>query len=46
MIIRAAVTYSDFKKIYANIAKNRLQFLAMPISTTTDAMALNFFQTL
>ena len=32
-----------FKKIYANIVKNRLQFLAMPTSTTTDAMALNFF---
>ena len=39
MIIRAAVTRSDLK----NIAKNRLQFLAMPTSTTTDAMALKFF---
>ena len=38
MIIRAAVTRSDLK----NIAKNRLQFLAMPTSTTTDAMGLKF----
>ena len=30
-------------KIYANIAKNHLQFLATPISTTTDCMTLNFF---
>ena len=39
MIIRAAVTRSDLK----NIAKNRLQFLAMPTSTTTDAMAWKIF---
>ena len=39
MIIRAAVTGSDFK----NIAKNRLQFLAMPISTTSNAMAWKIF---
>ena len=32
-----------FKKIYANITKNCLQFLAMPTSTTTDAMALKVF---
>ena len=28
--------------MYTNIAKNRLQFLATPTSTTTDAMAFNF----
>ena len=39
MIIRAAVTHSDLK----NIAKNRLQFLAMPTSTTTEAMAWKNF---
>ena len=42
MIIQAAVTHSDFKKIYANIAKNRLQYLATPTGTTTGAMALKF----
>ena len=46
MIIWAVVTLSDFLKIYTNIAKNRLQFLATPTSTTTDAMALKFFQIL
>ena len=39
MIIRAAVTRSDFK----NITKNCLQFLATPTSTTTDAMAWKNF---
>ena len=34
MIIQAAVTRKTF---YANIAKNHLQFLVMPTSTTTDA---------
>ena len=45
MIIRAAVTRSDLK-IYTNTTKNCLQFLAMPTSTTTDAMALKVFQIL
>ena len=39
MIIRAAVTRSDLK----NIAKNHLQFIATPTSTTTDAMAWKIF---
>ena len=43
MIIRAALTHSDFLKIYTNIAKNLLQFLATPTSTTTDAMARKIF---
>ena len=43
MIIRAAVTCSDLKKSTQILLKNRLQFLSMPTSTTTDAMALNFF---
>ena len=43
MIIRAAVTCSDFKKSTQTSLKNRLQFLAMPTSITTDAMVLNFF---
>ena len=43
MIIWAVVTHSDLKKIYTNIAKNHLQILATPTSTTTDAMALKFF---
>ena len=43
MIIRAAVTCSDLKKSTQTSLKNRLQFSAMPTSTTTDAMALNFF---
>ena len=43
MIIRAAVTCSDFKKFMQVSVKNHLQFLAMPISTTTDARALKFF---
>ena len=45
MIIQATVTRNS-KKIYANIAKSCLQFLAIPISTTTEAMALKFLQTL
>ena len=43
MIIWAAVTRSDLRKIYTNIAKNCLQFLAMSTSTTTDAIALKIF---
>ena len=43
MIIRAAVTCSDFKKSTQILLKNHLQLLAMPTSTTTDAMTLNFF---
>ena len=39
MIIRAAVTHSDF----SIIAKNRLQFLAMPTNTITVAMAWIIF---
>ena len=46
MIIQAAVTHSDFKKSTQILLKNRLQFLAIPTNTTTDAMALKFFQTL
>ena len=46
MIIRAAVTRSDFKKSTQILLKNCLQFLAMPTNTTTDAMVLKFFQTL
>ena len=41
MIIRAAITCSNFTQIFL---KNHLQFLAMPTNTTTDAMALKFFQ--
>ena len=43
MIFRAAVTCSDLKKFVQTLLKNHLQFLAMPTSATTDAMALNFF---
>ena len=44
MIIREAVTHSNLKKSAQKISlKNRLQFLAMPTSATTDAMALKFF---
>ena len=43
MIIQAAVTCSDLKKSMQISLKNRLQFLATPTSTTTDAIALNFF---
>ena len=39
MIVRAAVTLSNLK----NIAKKRLQFLATPTSTTTDATAWKNF---
>ena len=46
MIIRAAVTHSDLKKSTQMLPKNRLQFLAMPTSTTTDAMAWKIFQIL
>ena len=43
MIIWAAVTRSNFKKSMEISLKNRLQFLATPTSTTTNAMALKFF---
>ena len=43
MIIEAAVTCSNFKKSTQISLKNRLQFLAIATSITTDAMALNFF---
>ena len=43
MIIWAVVTRSDLKKSTQISLKNRLQFLATPTSTTTDAMALKFF---
>ena len=42
MIIRAAVTYDNFKKS-RQILLNHLQFLATPTSTITDAMALKCF---
>ena len=43
MIIWAAVIHNNFKKIYANIAKNHLQYLATPTSITTNFMALKVF---
>ena len=43
MIIWTIVTCSDFKKSTQILLKNRLQYLATPTSTTTDAMALIFF---
>ena len=43
MIIWAIETHSNFKKIYTNITKNHLQYLATPTSTTTDVMALKVF---
>ena len=43
MIIQAAVIRIDFKKSPQILLKNHMQILAMPTSTTTDAMALNFF---
>ena len=43
MIIQAAVTCSDLKKSTQISLKNRLQFLATPTSTTTDAMAWKIF---
>ena len=46
MIISPAVTRSNCKKIYANIAKNRFQYLAMPTSITTNAVVLKFLPTL
>ena len=42
MIIRAAVTCDNFKNS-RQILLNRLQFLAMPTSTITDAMAWKCF---
>ena len=33
----------ELQRFYANIAKNRLQFLATSTYTTTDAMALKVF---
>ena len=46
MIIGAAVTHHDFKKSMQILLNNRLQFLATPTSTTTDAMDLKSFQAL
>ena len=46
MIIQAAVTRSHLKKSVQILLKHRLQVLATLTSTTTDAMALKFFQTL
>ena len=43
MIIQAAVSCSDFKKSMQILLKSRLQFLAMPTSTTTDVMSFKFF---
>ena len=43
MITQAAVTRSDLKRSTQILLKNHLQFLAMPTSTTTDAIALKFF---
>ena len=43
MIICAVVTRSDLKKSIQISLENRLQFLATPTSTTTDAMALKIF---
>ena len=43
MIIQAAVTHNDLKKIYANISKKPFAILVTPTSTTTDAMALKVF---
>ena len=45
MIIQAAVICSNLKTLQI-LLKNCLQFLTTSISATTDAMALNFFQTL
>ena len=46
MIIQAAVIRSNLKKSMQILLKNCLEFLATPTSTTTDAMALKFLQTL
>ena len=43
MIIQAAVTRSDLKTSMQISAKNHLQFLATPTSTTTDAIAWKTF---
>ena len=43
MIIQAAVTRSDLKKSTQISLKNHSQFLAMPTSVTTDAMAWKIF---
>ena len=43
MIIRAAVTHSNFKKSVQISLKNRLLLLATPTSATTDATTLKFF---
>ena len=42
MIIRAVVTRGNLEKSTQVSLKNRLQLLATPTSTTTNAMALNF----
>ena len=39
MIIRAAVTHSNLKNSTQISLNNHLQFLAMPTSTTTDAIS-------
>ena len=46
MIIQATVTHNNFKKSVQISLKTCLQFLATPTSTITDAIALNFLQTL
>ena len=46
MIIQAAVTCSDLKNIYTNIARILFAILVTLTSKTTDALALNFLQTL
>ena len=43
MFIQAAVTHSDFKKSTKILLKT-LQFLAMPTSTTTDAVVWKIFK--
>ena len=43
MIIQVVVTHSNLKKSTQILLKNRLQFLAMPTSTTTNVMALKCF---
>ena len=45
-IIWIAATCSNFKKIYANVSKDPLQFFVMSTRSTTDAMGLNFLLTL
>ena len=47
MTIQAAVTCSNLKKIYTSIAKKPFAIFSHAYtSTTTDAMALKFLQTL